>query len=1486
MRHVDYLSAVGGGAYVASSLVAATRREGAFPFAGPRSESNLEQLRERISEISARGSAGVMRLQGLIIGMLAVLPLLLLASLILDTYYGGTPGEYNRGILEQWESDNDVSLWKAYSLTKWMLLAAVVWLVATSLARGVLRDVRQRLDRATVWLLACAALVAAWESLPLILYGFHQLDQTKAGQGVYALVATGLAIVALLVAGPVVAKTDGWKRWLAVIGALLLGSLLPLVIIVTVADGLNYNHWAPLKMMHWCWIVLALLLGVILGKFFLLSVTRLQHLRFPWLRLGLMPIAALLGFVIPGATLLMIRSDEASGPLVAYAIFKVLFPLLSAGVVGDLANWFMRDRLSGWIRRAATAAVALTTLIVAITFLPDRPTGGDVGGDPAWFILILAFVVWLLSEMTFDFNRVSSLDYHRDTVSRVFNAPFHSPKVGKLELSNLGRPGSRRPPYLLLNLAQTAPSAKEAEGALESFIASPRFLGSESLGYCPTKVFEAAYPDLDLATAVAISSAGGAPNVEPHAPRPLASLLSLINVQIGHWVPSAARLHQWSRSQKDPERSNAWRKFFWQVPPKVIFSQILGRFGAIGRWVNLTDGSLADNLGSYELVRRRCRFIILGDASLDPELAFADLAALQKRLAIDFGVELEIGLQDLRPQQGVSKRRFAIGRLKYPSLDGASEPEEGYLIYLKATVTGGENDTIASYRKQRPAFPHAQASRGRFAEADFDAYHLLGRAAVDDLFGGESLESFSFEELVTWCQSAAAAGDDSDERTAAQPPHELAVKIAARECVLVTGSGLGAQADLPTWTELLGALIGSLDKQSVVDSETIASLRESLRSGRADDVAGELVERLSKEMIRKQVASAVGEAELSEAHRVLGTIPFAGAISTSFDTLVETAFKRRRPAVVAEQTGEELAEWLREKRFFVCPLFGTDASDRLLYTRRQVRGFLRDQPNVSQFLGTVFRRFTLLFVGFSCDGIRALLDSVHAPGELAGRSHFALVAEREGLDELLVNSLRRDYNVTVLDLPATDGFPEVQRFAESLRSAVTKRDGSSRRSGRPELTRVELENIGPFDELEVDFKRGWNILLGNNGVGKTIILRSIAAALCGDEADERAVGRLLKNDRDKGTIRVFDRGQAHVLELGRDRRKEPEIKSAPMSPLRVDDWLVMGFGPLRGVSWERPEASAEDVVAIEPLPSDVLPLLRGESDGRLNNLKQWIVNIDYRATARTKDGAQARKLKRRVFQLLNAITPGIDFELHSIDRKTREILLDTGRGIVPLEAISQGTASIFSWVGTLQQRLAEAAAARSTGEDRGALVLIDEIDAHMHPLWQQHLIPTLVEQFPGVQFVATTHSPMIVAGRSAHEVVRLRQDRRSNSILLERPERSLKGVGLNWILTSESFGLSTLLDLETQDKLDKKRQLAVQEKLTAEDKELLAALDEELEEIDYASMIRDPMYSLFVDAMTLLEQHGDVGPSSTRSERLERAGEILRVARVRKELRG
>jgi hypothetical protein len=174
---------------------------------------------------------------------------------------------------------------------------------------------------------------------------------------------------------------------------------------------------------------------------------------------------------------------------------------------------------------------------------------------------------------------------------------------------------------------------------------------------------------------------------------------------------------------------------------------------------------------------------------------------------------------------------------------------------------------------------------------------------------------------------------------------------------------------------------------------------------------------------------------------------------------------------------------------------------------------------------------------------------------------------------------------------------------------------------------------------------------------------------------------------------------------------------------------------------------------------------------------------------------------RRFFRLIGILAdrPDVDYLRVTENYRVMVKVGDTIDGI-PLELLSQGMTSLFGWVGVLCQRLKETLQVPTNDPlpaSSYALVLIDELDAHMHPRWQQVIVTRLKRAFPNVQFVACTHSPLIVGGLTKEEVDRFALD--EGKVVKVDFDADMTMGRADQLLTGELFGLETTLDSVTQE---------------------------------------------------------------------------------------
>jgi hypothetical protein len=214
-----------------------------------------------------------------------------------------------------------------------------------------------------------------------------------------------------------------------------------------------------------------------------------------------------------------------------------------------------------------------------------------------------------------------------------------------------------------------------------------------------------------IGTAMAASGAAVSPNWGYHSKPAIAALLAIFNLRLG-W---------WAGNPRHPETWKSYAPSIW-----YLGAELTGQATDRGRYVYLSDGGHFENLGLYELVRRRVRFIICSDADADPEFSFGDLGNAIDRCRRDFGVEIKIGAQHsiaASKLEGFRDAHYAIGEIFYPGEAVAT----GTLLYIKSSLTSDEPSDVLGMKAQDPNFPHDTTLNQFFSETLFESYRALGQ---------------------------------------------------------------------------------------------------------------------------------------------------------------------------------------------------------------------------------------------------------------------------------------------------------------------------------------------------------------------------------------------------------------------------------------------------------------------------------------------------------------------------------------------------------------------------------------------------------------------------------------------------------------------------------------------------------------------------------------------------------------------------------------
>ena len=383
--------------------------------------------------------------------------------------------------------------------------------------------------------------------------------------------------------------------------------------------------------------------------------------------------------------------------------------------------------------------------------------GDPFGTEWIWFAVLV--ILTLLFAIVTNLNLVSQHRMYRDRLMEalcpdtktVEKGVWHPAKIADaLALSvlaggvNSAKKKKEDPairvvgPYHLINTALIIPDSEKPKysgrGA-DSFVLSPRYCGSDATHWLKTEQ----YMDdrMVLPTAMAISGAAlnahSGPDGKGMLKTPLISfLVTLFGVQLGYWAPN-------------PGRPDQMQQIANYLRPGL--SGLLGfRMNEHAGFLQLSDGGHFENLGLYELIRRKMDLILVSDGGQDGDFTFADLGNAIERVRVDFGVNIRFDdecytLEGVLPKPrdaksetwrikfGLAKRGFALASIWYPDRQSC-----GVLIYVKATMLDGLPSDLYAYKAQNPEYPDQSTLDQFFDEDQFEAYRELGYNLVKQMF--------------------------------------------------------------------------------------------------------------------------------------------------------------------------------------------------------------------------------------------------------------------------------------------------------------------------------------------------------------------------------------------------------------------------------------------------------------------------------------------------------------------------------------------------------------------------------------------------------------------------------------------------------------------------------------------------------------------------------------------------------------------------------
>jgi hypothetical protein len=371
------------------------------------------------------------------------------------------------------------------------------------------------------------------------------------------------------------------------------------------------------------------------------------------------------------------------------------------------------------------------------------------GLGPAWPIvlaIVLCLLVVVLASVPINVNRFSSHSLYRNRLARAFLGSARGSDGQKSEtrdpltgfdtkdnpaMAQLAIPAERPRLFHVVNMALNVVSGKNTawqERMAEPFVVTPQVAGNEYVGFRPSAEYG---QRITLGTCMAISGAAASPNQGYHSSPLIGLIMTLFNVRLGWWLGNP-------NNPKTADLAGPrWGVF-------QVIKEMFGLTDDANKYVYLSDGGHFENLGLYEMVRRRCHMIVVSDGGADPNCAFEDLGNAVRKIWIDLGVRIEFErIQIHKRGAGKDALYCALGRIHYPEQKDvvkANPDKAGYVLYIKPSFhdNGTEPPDVCAYALANLTFPHETTGDQFFSESQLESYRSLGKFITDSILGKEA----------------------------------------------------------------------------------------------------------------------------------------------------------------------------------------------------------------------------------------------------------------------------------------------------------------------------------------------------------------------------------------------------------------------------------------------------------------------------------------------------------------------------------------------------------------------------------------------------------------------------------------------------------------------------------------------------------------------------------------------------------------------------